>query len=994
MKKIFTLFMATVVALSVMALPHKTLKVDTKVSKKDLPATVERKVSDTPLQQAAAKTTKTQKFQRDFTRTKQQAPATPSMKKVVAAQAADTVYYSFDSFQQGPEYYEEYGDWYIAVGDGTCGMRFDWYADDVEGTFTTEDMEYEYSYMWYLNDWDEEVYVEYVDITLTVEKVEVSSSVSQYVLHAVFLGDDGRVYDVRATHSILTPKDVVETTLSDVTFDFDGEMFTVNGQSDKMDFAISVYSDWPTGPYSLIDLDLFGTQITYDGVVQELQSTDILVKLAPNAEGVAGYDVYMEFINQDTVQHKVYAFSPFPPALDTVEIAINNLVIDESRAESYEWIFFTGTTEEWDIYAGVGDWALNEWTYEGDGDVIMMYITNQLTGDFTEGLYGKVDVKEDPKYGWMAEFEVYCVDNKLYKVTMKKEIPEPTDTVVINFNTSANAAYYPYLNHDLLLANNDENYYAGIDIVGVEMGGTFTMEEMDMDYSMLFSDYANRVSVEMADVQGTVFQVGDTTFIKAEIIGYDQVLYDVTLWHCVPTPTATVDCTVEAEFKNYMDKKGYYQLAGYNTDNTLYVALAPYTTEVEGTFINDGVFSRFGEGRYDFMSDGCVVYKNVNGEAVPYGVDKCTLTVTLVDGQIQATATLIAHDAVQYNVTMTAEYNNHLDYDATEGAVDRVYTTDDKVIIENYDGTIYYEVSAADMSDVFALYFFPEEVDGVSPIQPGTYTIDDTQDYFTVLASTGVTGNKVSPSFYGLYTEDGEGLQAPLYFLVGGTVEVSVVGDKMKVEVNAVNSYDVPVHIVSEYQLKGVDTGLPYDEKEGDVNVVYTKEDNVYYTLDFIPDWGELYVDMIAADGTHMTTLTFMVEAADDEINVPAGVYPIADTYEVGTVMSGMYDAEWGPLGSFYAEGGVSADGYFGVEKVWYMVAGTVTVENNDGYIKITAAATNSYGVPVNVTYNASPATAVENTKVENNNTRKVVKDNQLLIIKEGVEYNVLGKRL
>jgi hypothetical protein len=47
--------------------------------------------------------------------------------------------------------------------------------------------------------------------------------------------------------------------------------------------------------------------------------------------------------------------------------------------------------------------------------------------------------------------------------------------------------------------------------------------------------------------------------------------------------------------------------------------------------------------------------------------------------------------------------------------------------------------------------------------------------------------------------------------------------------------------------------------------------------------------------------------------------------------------------------------------------------------------------VPVNVTYNASPATAVENTKVENNNTRKVVKDNQLLIIKEGIQYNVLG---
>ena len=68
-----------------------------------------------------------------------------------------------------------------------------------------------------------------------------------------------------------------------------------------------------------------------------------------------------------------------------------------------------------------------------------------------------------------------------------------------------------------------------------------------------------------------------------------------------------------------------------------------------------------------------------------------------------------------------------------------------------------------------------------------------------------------------------------------------------------------------------------------------------------------------------------------------------------------------------------------------------MTVENNEGYIKITAVATNSYGVPVNITYNAAPATAVENTKVENGDTRKVVKDNQLYILKDGVKYNVLG---
>jgi hypothetical protein len=48
-------------------------------------------------------------------------------------------------------------------------------------------------------------------------------------------------------------------------------------------------------------------------------------------------------------------------------------------------------------------------------------------------------------------------------------------------------------------------------------------------------------------------------------------------------------------------------------------------------------------------------------------------------------------------------------------------------------------------------------------------------------------------------------LEAPLYFMVEGTVEVSKNNDgKLHLEVNALNSYDVPVHIV--YDASG--TGL------------------------------------------------------------------------------------------------------------------------------------------------------------------------------------------
>ena len=304
--------------------------------------------------------------------------------------------------------------------------------------------------------------------------------------------------------------------------------------------------------------------------------------------------------------------------------------------------------------------------------------------------------------------------------------------------------------------------------------------------------------VEMADVKGTLFQVGDTTFIKAEVLGYDGVLYDVELWHCVPVPTKTVNVEIVADFENNIAMDGYYVLSGYNKENTLFISLAPFAEEVAGTFVNDGVFSRFGEGQYDFFCDYSAVYKNVNGEAVPYSVEKCTMTVTEeANGAIKAVATLIAADAIQYEVTMTTTYNNHLNYDAEEGAIDRSYTADDEVIIEAYeDGSAYFEVMAADGSDLCALYFIAEDYDKDITFMPGTYTISDSQDYMTVLASVGVVGGSVYPSFYGKMSEDGKGIVPPLYFMVGGTVEVENRNGKLYIEVNAVNSYNVPIHIV------------------------------------------------------------------------------------------------------------------------------------------------------------------------------------------------------
>ena len=614
---------------------------------------------------------------------------------------------------------------------------------------------------------------------------------------------------ISATHKILKPKETIELAIETgtMTWDVDWELATLDAKSSDMEIYMEWICWWATNPVSIYDV--MDYTIKYKGDTLELIGLDMTVDAVKNDAGVIGYEIYMEMLSNEPIQYNVTVFAPIE-STETVEIEINNMVIDASSAEDWGWIFCDGYNDEWELSAGIDayvmDFEMAEGTYKGQ-DEVMFYLTNLQTEYFTEQLYAEVVVTKDSKYGWVLNFESLCTDNKTYKVTMKKEVPTPTDTVAIRFSKSANAAYYPWLDNDLLLANSNQQFYAGLDVVGVEMGGEFTMEDLDLSYSLIFSDYANRVMVDMADVNGKLYQVGDTTFIKAEVIGYDEVMYDVELWHCVPVPTDTVKVDITADFTNKINTDGYYVLSGYNKENTLYISLAPFAEEVAGTFVNDGVFSRFGEGQYDFYCDYSVVYKNINGEAVPFSVEKCTMTVTEeANGAIKAVATLIAADAVHYEVTMATTYNNHLNYDAEEGAIDRTFTANDEVIIEKYeDGTSYFEVMAADGSDICALYFIAEDFDKDITFMPGTYQINDSEDYMTVLASVGVVGQSIYPSFYGFMSEDGRGIVTPLYFLVGGTVEVEKRDGKLYIEVNAVNSYNVPVHIVFDGTVTGVE---------------------------------------------------------------------------------------------------------------------------------------------------------------------------------------------
>ena len=241
---------------------------------------------------------------------------------------------------------------------------------------------------------------------------------------------------------------------------------------------------------------------------------------------------------------------------------------------------------------------------------------------------------------------------------------------------------------------------------------------------------------------------------------------------------------------------------------------------VEGTIIPEGTYPitstpAYGTAYASPGVQGGSVYPSFYGMLTSTGGIKTPLyflesgnvVVEEVDGNVK-----ISIDAANSNnVPMTIVYEvggksekvevkTPLKYDATaeDGALD--YTFAEGATATATDQSFYgtYVVEAADASCELALLFvYPEgTADAETTIPAGTYTISDSQAAGTVLASSGVSSTGgISYSFFA--NMDAEGyLQIPLYFLVSGTVEVTKVEGGLKVEVNGLNSNDVPVHVV------------------------------------------------------------------------------------------------------------------------------------------------------------------------------------------------------
>lgn len=799
MKKIFTFILLSVVAIATSALPHSSLPLLTQAAS-----------DNTQAQEAVAQAM--MQFKRDVTKhalRPMQAEATPSQDYSIGLTPlrkadAEPIVLNGQEFLVGPEYEAKTNEWYIALEAQGFTFRICWTgsADTYCGKITIDNLVPELTWGWYQST-NQFYEIALRDIDMTVSEKVTSEYLKQIILDGTITDTEDNVYKLHATHNLYTPKNTVENVINNAQLTAGSGNFILDGNNADIKVKLTVNSSTIDGVYTQKNLDTKNTQIVYKGVEQQVLQANLQVVSGTLANGAMGYLTTFSFYNQDTILHQVTIPAGLPTPKDTIRISCTNLIINEDMASQNMYIAM-GSSADYDVLAIFEAKVLETGEYNN----VSVSISDMVTWEMVETIRAKLILKETAT-SWEATIEAYCTDYNYYCIDMKFVVPEPTDTVKIAFEEPAIATYQQYNQHLLQLLNYSQDYEASISIFDVQLGDSFTIDNVYMTYSGI--NKTNEYAVDIADITGTLNQYGDTTVIQAKVISFDAVLYDVTWWYAVPTPIDTVAIDMPIEFINSM-ADGYYTLSAFTPDSAWYISLSPITQEVAGTFTNDGLFGKFGaaDGAYDFYGGNSFI-RAKDGE-MPHTVEKGTLEVKLAaDSTIFAEAKLICSNAIYYHIKMVSAYNEHLEYDEPYSEVDRTYTIADNVQIENKiaeAGYVYLCITAADDTDQAAFFFFAEDVDPDIIIPVGVYPINDSQDYGTVLANPGVQG-AVWPSFYAELADDGN-LATPLWLLVEGTVEVSK-NDKGEVymEVNARNSYGVPVHIVYEGTMTGVTDILP-----------------------------------------------------------------------------------------------------------------------------------------------------------------------------------------
>ena len=497
------------------------------------------------------------------------------------------------------------------------------------------------------------------------------------------------------------------------------------------------------------------------------------------------------------------------------------------------------------------------------------------------------------------------------------------DTIDVVFTGNANKPVYAQGLCQLSAENDDYKIAFTFPSAEGAPAGTYTEDDMNIQYT-----YVN--DFEAVSAHCVVVENDGAIALEGWILAADGNVYHVTFSFTAPTAQSfeTITATNLVLDDSYASYFGILMVGASNEDYTVSMYLS--SDNYLGTFDAEEV---------------SLSIKDADGKIEIY---EGTITVANTADGVSITGTVLGMNGVQYTLNLT--------YVIPEATSQETITMSGE--LTNYEGQAWQFIGqTSDKMVTIAAY---------ATSIPGTYGRSDLMaDYTYVVKMVG------SDTLY--------------YHMVDANIVVAVSGQNATITgtLKGQNYYDNSD--VIEFTLNLTATVEDYEEPQEQGNQYDNQDEGFYYkfpeyTIDdqYLAQYNAFIVDAIDAEN-HTISLEFNVAAGTTEL--PAGVYPINDTYAAGTVSAGTVDQSI--YGSF--AGTLNAEGLVTVP-LWLLNAGTVTVLEN-GVIEV--AATNTWGQGIYSRLGQYPE-GVENTEIKGQ-IQKVMEDGQIIILKDGKRFTTTG---
>lgn len=543
------------------------------------------------------------------------------------------------------------------------------------------------------------------------------------------------------------------------------------------------------------------------------------------------------------------------------------------------------------------------------------------------------------------------VNGNTWNISATKAAPVVRDSALTLNGTYEEGSYYSQVE----AANADSSQYVSLILFG-------TLEAGDLDFDDLLYPTVRLVDGEdyvfydltegelkvTYDAESNKFSIKGTALGVNEDDDLDYINFtlDLTIDGKAPiVPTRQENLTLSG--LNFDIYSSAWQLYGYNADSTTYISLAANSTAaITGAYATS-----------ELIADYSYIVTDIEGTSYNYyslGEADLVVVYTEADNSVVVTGSFIGEsetEAVEFILNLS-------------GATPAVDPQTEYVTFEMKDMTVtqdetYWDIKGTDPNTNYFL-----EIRSKAAEVAATYTEADLDDFWTYVG----TGNQV---FFDIY-------EANVTVTLADNL-LSVKGSMTFVEASTKDTIYATVDVA----------GIADGKKHPDYDAT---ED------DYIIDFTDVSVDnsKIASAGTVtvageneelMAYIKLIFYVGKDAPAVNAGVYPISAEHTVGTVGAGEGLDGSSLVGSFAAY--YNASGYI-ITPIWWPVSGTVTVSETG---IITVDALNSYDKLIKCVLGEEEPQAINNTETANKVAKRLV-NGQLVIEKNGVQYNVVGAEL